>query len=161
MNTEDYIKIIKDELEGVASEIITGMLDADAVATGKTMDSLEVVDRPTGASLLGGKAFNLSNSRRLPFIEGGRGAGRVPAYRDIAEWCVARGLASSVNDTEIVEKIRWGIYHHGTRLHQDNAVRPVITNVVTDERVTAIANRLLIPAATQASSEILKAIGKR
>jgi hypothetical protein len=156
----NYIEKLQFEVESVAADVVAALFEHDAVATGKTLDSLEVQRGDRGVTLLGGKAFGLNRVDR-PYVEGGRGEGTVPPYQDIAEWCVARGLAKGMDDKKIINAIRWSIAKKGTRRFRENDPRDIVTGVVTDQRVEEIMNRLLAPAILEASSEIIKSIQKK
>lgn len=81
---KDVVRI----LEQLKERIVANMRAADAVATGKTIRSLHVVEENDGAALV--------SDSEMPFgvLETGRRSGKVPAgfQRIIYEWMMAKGV---------------------------------------------------------------------
>lgn len=84
-------EIVAEELEDLKRRIIANMQAAKAVATGNTIRSLHVEQRPFGASLV--------SQQKMPFgvLETGRRAGKVPmGFGEIIyRWMQAKGIHST------------------------------------------------------------------
>lgn len=88
-------EIVAEELDELRKRIIANMQREGAVATGNTIRSLRVEQRPFGAALI--------SAQRMPFgvLETGRKAGNVPGMRNgvpvgfaaiIYKWMQAKGI---------------------------------------------------------------------
>lgn len=147
--------IVGEELEELKQRIIRNMQAAGAVATGKTIQSIEVNSRPDGGAL--------TFRGRMPFgvMETGRKGGRIPyGFTSIIyDWMQAKGIhgttfpyktdgehkfasAQERGDYSMASAIAHTIARSGTKLYREGG-RDTIYSQEIPQTVTNIKSALM------------------
>lgn len=151
-------EIFSREGLSIISDIRLRISSTGAYATGKTSASLEEKSTDQSLTILGGKSFGINDRDKKPYVEAGRGPGKQPAFADIRDWAIARGIVS--NGTGNYNKgVIWGIItnikNKGTKSWQSRSVRDIVSDVITNERITYISELFAESYANQFSSSII------
>jgi hypothetical protein len=147
--------------ENVIAEIITAMLENDAVATGETLRSLSSFTTFNASeervTIVGGDAFAL-NKRGETFLEDGRGVGKMPPYQQIANWAIARQIITDEESGKsIIFAIRNKIAKEGTRIwRREDDFRNIAKEIITEKRIEDLIAELSDSIFFEVSSEIYK-----
>jgi len=132
--------IISDFLNNIRLELIAYMDSNNRNATGKSKNSLQVVN-------VTGNSGQLIGADWIEFTFKGRGPGKMPPLNAIIDWCVAKGLPRSM--AWIIGK---RIAESGTKLYREG--RNIITETITPERINAFTESLAKIYAAQIESDI-------
>lgn len=137
-------------------ELQAALVAADAVATGKTRDSLEYSINYVGPII----QFTLTGGKGWAFVEQGRGptvnkSGDGALFRAIKEWAAARGVPEAA-----VYPITRKIHKQGTRLHVNKERRDIYTGIITKRAVENIALSIGVLGAVTTQSDIIQAFRK-
>ena len=145
--------ILREELELLKQRIIANMRAQNAVATGKTIQSMHVEADADGGTLWGRKFFST--------LETGRGATRTRTpsnptlYECILEWVRAKGLGTG-NEREtqsIAYAITKTIHRSGTQLYRRGGRDTIYTNEIP-KTIEAVRNRLFFLLQESASTDL-------
>lgn len=123
----DIIQLFVD----AANQIRQRSIAAGQVATGRTLNSIEVVDAGgTDAIRIGLAAWEY-----IDLLEYGRGPGKAPFEFEavILDWMKAKGISGSgISDEELAAKIAWSIRLQGTKLYRSGSPLDIFNSVITD-----------------------------
>lgn len=137
------VLLASDELKRLKQRIIANMLSAGAVASGRTIRSLQVVSDGDSAALI--------STQSMPFgvLETGRRPGRVP-YRFssiIYQWMQDKGIHGTIRgnatqeiaDRSMAYAISRSISQRGSRLFRNGGRSDIYTNEIpsTVAKITA------------------------
>lgn len=121
-------EIIKEFLEGIRLELIAYMDAEDRNATGRSKQSLQVVN-------VTGSSGQLVGASWIEYTFKGRPPGKMPPLAPIIDWCNARGLPRNI--AWIVAK---RISEAGTKLYQQG--RNIIKETITQEKINTFVESI-------------------
>lgn len=146
--------------EAAIFDIKSSMKNSNAVATGKTLRSLEFLATDSRLLITGGKAF--TGTDRLSFIESGRGATQKSEggvlYPAILEWVEARGIGTPKTRKGIAYAITKSIHEKGTQLHRKNKMRDIVQSAFGEDRIAELYKELGNTLFRELESQIVKQI---
>lgn len=146
--------------EAAIFDIKKQMRATDAVATGKTLRSIEFLATDSQLRITGGKAF--TGTDRISFIESGRGksnrdeGGKL--YPAILEWVEARGIGTTKTRKGIAYAITKSIHEKGTQLHRKNKIRDIVQSAFGEDRITELYKELGNTLFRELESQIVQTI---
>lgn len=152
--------------EAAIFDIKKSMRASDAVATGKTLRSLEFLATDSRLMITGGKAF--TGTDRLSFIESGRGksnrdeGGKL--YPAILEWVIARGIGTPKTRAGIAYAITKSIHggtkksQGGTKMWKQNKTRDIVQAAFSEDNIAGLYNELGNTIFRELESQIVKQI---
>lgn len=146
--------------EAAIFDIKSQMKNNNAVATGKTLRSLEFLSTDSRLLITGGKAF--TGTDRLSFIESGRGKtnrseGGV-LYPAILEWVEARSIGTPKTRSGIAYAITKKIHKVGTAMWRRNKTRDIVQSVFGEDRIKQLYEDLGNNLFRELESQIVQTI---
>lgn len=132
--------ILTEFLENIRLELIAYMDANGRNATGKSKESLQVVN-------VTGDSGQLIGADWIEFTFRGRGPGKMPPLNQIIDWCVAKGLPRSM--AWIIGK---RIAESGTKLYREG--RNILTETITPERINTLVESISRIYVAQIESDI-------
>lgn len=150
--------VFKREAVQIISEIKSRLNSTGANATGKTAASLEESTSDERLIIYGGKSFGTNERDKRGFVEAGRGPGKLPPFKDIQEWAIARGIVTGNDERSIriIDGIRWKIKNDGTGIFIKKKPRDIYFDVITPDRTNDIIDQVQGVFARQVLSEIVQ-----
>lgn len=146
--------------EAAIADISRNMKQNNAVATGKTLRSLEFLSTDSQLQITGGKAF--TGTDRLSFIESGRGATQRSEggvlYPAILEWVIARGIGTPKTRKSIAYAITKSIHEKGTKMWRQNKMRDIVQSAFGEDRIEQLYKDLGNVLFKDLESQIVKTI---
>lgn len=137
LNTKE---LIYEFLDSIKDDIISEQKAQGRVASGNSLDGYIVVASFSGGTLWGAPYVGT--------LETGRGPGKIPKglRYTIRDWIEDKGLFSGESESRkksIAFLIARKIANEGTLLHRQGGQSGVITNAITDERLSEFTDKLL------------------
>jgi hypothetical protein len=133
-------KLISEFLTGIKTELLNYLQTENRNATGKSAASLEIVNLTASTGQLVGH-------KGIEFVFRGRGPGGMPPISALVDWCNARGLPRGV-----AFAVAKTIARAGTKLWQQG--RNVLNEIITEERLDALKNNILVTFKAELTSQI-------
>jgi hypothetical protein len=140
----DYFTQIKEDIVHIATQ--KGMN-----ASGKTLASLDIVNRPTGKDLYANESIYFMEHGRGP-TKSGAAEGNPNLVEIIREWAEAKGLA--LNPYAVAKTI----HKEGTRLFRDGGNSGVLSIPLNLETLEDVFNQMTLYWMARATSEIYEPI---
>jgi hypothetical protein len=150
--------IFQREASQIISEIKARLLSTGANATGKTAASLSESTSDERLIIYGGKSFGTNERDKRGYVEAGRGPGKLPPFKDIQEWAIARGIVKGSDERakRIIDGIRWKIKNDGTNIFIRKNPRDIYFDVITPDRTNDIIDQVQGVFAQKVLSEIVQ-----
>ena len=143
-------EIIQKEFESLKADLIKAYDAKGMRASGKWADSLEVISSPLNGAIMG-----LDYSQQL---ETGRRAGKFPPIKDIEQWIRDKGIIPvDITVKSLAFLIARKIAREGWKRENNGGVE-LISEVVTDERMQSIIDKVGEVVIFEFSTDIIKAI---
>ena len=119
------------EFEKLKQDLISKHIELGMKASGKWIDSLEVVEENLRVSLLGEKYTD-----QLVY---GRRAGTMPPVSAIEQWIKDKGIIPNIPIRSLAWAIAINIKKKGTKYYQQGGT-DLVSSVITVERINKIIN---------------------
>ena len=119
------------EFEKLKQDLISKHIELGMKASGKWIDSLEVVEENLRVSLLGEKYTD-----QLVY---GRRAGTMPPVSAIEQWIKDKGIIPNIPIRSLAWAIAINIKKNGTKYYQQGGT-DLVSSVITVERINKIIN---------------------
>lgn len=167
MSVDKYSEVVVSELTALKDRIAANIMSSGENASGRTIESLEVVEDGHSFRLLGRLAFGT--------LETGRKAGKVPATINdiIKQWAIDKGIKADPipyirkpsekwqpkytpqqrGDMSMVGAIVHKIKTEGTRLYRDGGRNDIYSPQI-DETINTIQERLAVIFKTEVIDSI-------
>lgn len=155
INKQSPSTIVREELETLKQRIIANMYAANAVATGKTIKSMNVVVADRGrieGTLYGRKFFGAVETGRRPTLPG-TPPSKPTLYEAILAWCKARGIRGK--DRKATRGIAWAItttiHKRGTMLFRQGGRASIYSSEIP-RTLKDVRERLMFLTSVQAKN---------
>lgn len=157
MLTQEISAIIQKTLEKWKDEIVGNYEKSGEKTTGKTGEEFEVKMYENGGRLLGASYVYVLESGRGETKKGGDGSVR----NRIKKWIKDKGVFNYSNEKEL-ESLSWAIskmiHKEGTQLFREGGRDDIYSNVLTENAIDDLLNRIAIALTIKFSSEIVEKI---
>lgn len=142
-------QITREWMEARRVEIIERQRALNMRASGRSAESLEVVEKPGNVSLLGDESLYFQEYGRGP----SRRKGPIPLHILIRQWMKDKGLVEKggFNAFAIANKI----HAEGTRIHRGEA-QPLGIGEIVDKNLPQLENDLALSLVRRIESDILR-----
>ena len=141
--------ILSREFNSIKKDLISKHVELGMKASGKWVESLEVVVGDHGAKILG--------EEYTKQLVSGRKGGTFPPVEAIKQWIHDKGIVNKIKGNISVSSLAFliarKIAKNGTKYHQQGGT-DLIDSVVTDERIQKVINTIGIHAAVSLSSKL-------
>jgi len=116
----------------ILAQLVQNMASKNRIATGKTIDSLEVVPVENGFQLIGNATIWALETGRKP-TPPGTPASDPTLYEALKDWCIARGID---------DKFRYAI---AQKIHKEgwDGTPGVILDIINDQNINAIIDQVI------------------
>lgn len=124
---------LEKEFEAIKNDLIAKHLDLRMKASGRWINSLEIISVQNNVKLLGEKYTD-----QLVY---GRRGGTMPPVSAIEQWIKDKGIVSNIPTTSLAWAIAKKIQKDGTRYFQQGGT-DLVSSVITEKRIQQIINKV-------------------
>jgi len=126
-------QILEKEFESIKNDLIEKHLELKMKASGRWINSLEIISSKNKITLLGEKYTD-----QLVY---GRKGGTMPPVKAIEQWIKDKGIVPNIPITSLAWAIAKKIQKEGTEYYKQGGT-DLVSSVITTQRIQEIINKL-------------------